>query len=540
MTLKIFISALIVILCIISHKLSHKSGVPALLLFILLGMLFGSDGLFKISYDNFVFAEQICSIALIFIMFYGGFGTNWKSARPVATKAFLLSSIGVILTAGLTGLFCHLVLKMSLLEGMLVGSVIGSTDAASVFSILRSKKLNLKHGLASLLELESGSNDPTAYTLTAILLSLMSNPAGSNSALLYLAFSQIAFGLACGFLIAFASVFLMKRISFGENGMYTIFTVAVALLAYSVPTLIGGNGYLSVYIAGIVLGNSKIQHKIELVHFFDGLTGIMQILIFFSLGLLAFPSQMPHILLPSILIALFLTFVARPAAVFALLSPFRIPFRQQLLVSWAGLRGAASIVFAIFAMNSGTSLQYDIFHIVFCVSLLSVAFQGTLLPAFARKLMLVDDKEPVLKTFNDYQDPTNFQLIQIEITENHPWANRKLKQVILPEKSLVVVIKRDGKNIMPKGHTEIHPGDTLIVNSTPYFDDTDIRLVERVISKKHPWANQRVNEIHWPAHTLIVMIKRGDLPIIPKGNTRILPEDVLVLSYIENESEEPH
>ena len=270
MSLAILVCALILIACIISNKFSNKIGVPVLALFIILGMLMGSDGIFGIEFSDFHLAEQVCSVGLIFIMFYGGFGTNWKIAKPVAVQSVLLSTLGVVITSVLAGLFCHLVLKTSLLEGLLIGSVIGSTDAASVFSILRSKKLNLKHNLASLLEIESGSNDPTAYMMTMIFLSLMS--AQKTGAFVWMILAQIGFGLLFGFGVAILSVWVLKRLNFENSGIQAIFVVAIALAAYALPSVLGGNGYLSVYITGIVLGNSRIRQKVELVHFFDGLT----------------------------------------------------------------------------------------------------------------------------------------------------------------------------------------------------------------------------------------------------------------------------
>ncbi len=348
MTLKLIVGAVIIIACIISNKVSSKMGMPMLLAFIVLGMIFGSDGIFKIPFANFQFAEQICSLALVFLIFYGGFGTNISRAKKVATKAILLSSVGVIATALLTGLFCYYALGFGLLESMLIGSVLSSTDAATVFSILRSQKLNLKDGTASLLEIESGSNDPWAYTLTIIILSLM-NTSGETGSILYLIFAQIFFGVIFGVIIAAFAYWVLKTFTFEQAGFDAIFVLAVAILAYAIPTAFGGNGYLSAYIVGIVLGNKEIINKKALVNFFDGLTGLMQMLTFFLLGLLAFPSQIPKIILPAIAIAIFLTIVARPVAVFAILTPFKAKFAQQTLISWGGLRGATSTIFAIMA-----------------------------------------------------------------------------------------------------------------------------------------------------------------------------------------------
>ena len=284
--------ALAIALCALCTKLSHRLGIPALALFSLIGMLFGSDGILGIPFADAAMAEQLCSLALVPILFYGGFGTNWKTARPVAGRAILLSSAGVFLTSALTGLFCHLALGMSWWEGMLMGSVVGSTDATSVFSVLRSHKLNCKGGLAPLLEVESGSNDPFAYILTVAILSLK----GGEDSLVGLFLAQVGGGVLCGFALGAAAVFLMKRLRFESEGWQPIFTLALALLIYALTGLLGGNGYLAVYIAGILLGNASIPHKRPLVHFFDGATSLLQIAIFFTLGLLSFPSGLPRVL----------------------------------------------------------------------------------------------------------------------------------------------------------------------------------------------------------------------------------------------------
>lgn len=459
----ILLISVILLICIASSKLSNRLGIPTLLIFIFLGMLFGSDGIFKINFDNYSFTQQICSVALIFIMFYGGFGTNWNEAKPVALKAILLSTLGVIITAVLLGLFCFKVFNLSLLEGLLIGAVMASTDAASVFSILRSKNLNLKGGLASLLEIESGSNDPVAYMLTIIVLTLMSK--SDNVSIPYLIFSQITFGMIFGLIIAIISVYILKHTSFEMKGLHSIFVVAIALLSYAVPSIFGGNGYLSVYITGIILGNSSILHKVELVHFFDGITWIMQILIFFILGLLSFPSQLPSILFNAIIIVLFLTFVSRPIAVFSILSWFKVPFKHQILISFAGLRGAASIVFAIYAMTSEVYIHTDLFHIVFCVSLFSVAFQGTLLPKVSKMLGLIDENSnSALKTFTDYQDNTDIKLVELPILEDSLWLNKSINQINLPSNILIVMIKRNNNIIIPKGNTVIKKDDILVLN----------------------------------------------------------------------------
>ena len=294
----LLLCAVIIFACVGFNRLSFRLGFPALLAFLFLGMLFGSDGIARIPFDDYAFADQISTVALLFIMFYGGFGTNWKAARPVAVQSILLSSLGTVLTAVLAGLFCHLALGMSLLEGLLCGAVLGSTDAASVFSILRSRKLALKDNTDSMLEVESGSNDPFAYMLTAVLLTAKESGITPASVASLLA-RQLLFGLAFGFGVGLAALWLFRRMRLGAGGFDTLFVVGVALVSYAAPAMLGGNGFLSVYITGILLGNGDIPNKPTLVPFFDGVTSMMQMVLFFLLGLLSFPSQMPAVLLPA-------------------------------------------------------------------------------------------------------------------------------------------------------------------------------------------------------------------------------------------------
>ena len=460
------ICGLILLVCITSSKILYKFGVPLLLIFIVLGMLTGSDGIIGIYFDNYQLTSTVSSLALVFIMFYGGFGTNWNMAKKSAVPSILMSSLGVIITAGLTGLFCYLVLGTSILEGLLIGAVVGSTDAASVFSILRSQKLNLKGTLAPLLEIESGSNDPIAYMLTIIILTLMS---GQGTTLIgSMLFKQIIFGILVGSILAKASVYILRKANFEVDGFYTIFVTAIAILSYALSEYIGGNGYLSVYMAGIIIGNSKIPHKKSLFHFFDGVSWIMQIGLFFILGLLAFPSKLPEILGISIAISLFMIFIARPLATFLILQRFDYSNKEKLFISWVGFRGAASIVFAIYTVTKGVEIGDDIFHIVFFIALFSVSIQGTLTPILAKKLDLVDDSVPVLKTFNDYKEDKNTKILEINIDENNKWVNKTIMDSDIPEEVLVVMIKRNNEVIIPKGSTEIKKDDILVLTSNNF------------------------------------------------------------------------
>lgn len=469
MTQMILLVAAVLILCIASSKVLFRLGIPALLIFAAIGMLFGSDGIGGLWFDNYSFAEQLCTVGLVFIMFSGGFGTKWRAARKVAVPSVLLSTLGVLVTAGLTGSFCHFVLNIPLLESLLIGSVLGSTDAASVFSILRSHKLNLKGGLASLLEVESGSNDPVAYMMTVVLLSFMMPQGAANLPLLLV--RQIGFGLLIGLGVGFVASHLLGRIHFEVIGLYPVLVAAVALLVFALTDLIGGNGYLAVYLAGILMGNGRTLRKRSLVRFFDSLSWMMQILMFFTLGLLCFPSHIFQVAGLSVAVFLFMTVVARPAVVFAILSFFRFSTRAKVFVSWVGLRGAAPIVFAIFVATHGAVLENDIYHVVFFVCLFSMLVQGSLVPLMAKKLDLLDDQHVnVLQTFSDYGEEITANLREVHIDEAYPWAHKTVAAAGIPDDVLLVQVRRAGETIIPNGTTELLPGDVLILSGDDFSE----------------------------------------------------------------------
>ena len=528
MTVYLTIAACIILLCVLLNRLSFRFGVPMLLMFIVLGMVCGIDGLLGIPFDNYKLAEQICSTALIFIMFTGGFGTNWPQAKPVAVKAAALSTVGVFLTALLTGGFCYFVLKIQLWESFLIGAILSSTDAASVFSILRSKKLGLKENTASLLEMESGSNDPCSYMLTAIVLSVMNGKAdGGQIALLIV--SQLVFGVLFGAGIAVAARLFLILLFFIISSAYSrqyfssmTFFIGLALLSYGLPSLVGGNGYLSAYIVGIVLGNSKVKNKAPVVNFFDGLTSLMQILIFFLLGLLATPSQIPAVLPAAAAIAVFMTFAARPLAVFGLLSPARCSIRQQVLVSFAGLRGAASIVFAIMATVHEASTRSDVYHIVFCIVLLSMAFQGSLLAPAARKLNMCDKDIDVLKTFSDYSEEVDMRFICTKLPDGHEWVGKALRDLLLPPDTLIVMLLRGEERIVPSGRTVLQAGDVAVLSARAFVEPAGLLLTEQAIAADSPWAEKRIAEFSPSGGELVILILRNSKTVIPKGDTRMV------------------
>ncbi len=452
----------VILLAIFSNKFLDALGIPALLFFMCLGMLFGTDGIFKISFADFANTKDIASLALGFIIFYGGFCTKWTTAKPIIAKAAVLSTAGVFLTAVLTSVFCHFVLELSFLESFLIGAVISSTDAASVFSILKAKNLHLKENTAPLLEIESGSNDPMSYVLVILAITLMQNQ--SSGFVIALFFKQMIFGILIGVLVAKISIYIYEKTSIitDENG--SLFIIALVLLSYLLPFFCDGNPFLAVYFLGIILGNANILNKVPMMHFFDGITKLAQIGIFFTLGRLAFPREVPSILLTGMLIFLFLTFIARPAAVFLLLSFFKSGINQCLLVSWAGLRGVASIVFAIIAMDSGITLHYDLFHLVFLISILSVAIQGTFLPLAAKMTNMIDPHVDIKKTFNDYEEECAVKLLRITVPKNHEWVGKPIRCVEFPQKSLAVLIKRKQERIIPKNSTVIQAGDNITLS----------------------------------------------------------------------------
>ncbi|MBQ7268514.1 MAG: potassium/proton antiporter [Bacteroidales bacterium] len=525
-SLFLILIGIILLMCIWLNNISSRIGIPTLLAFIVLGMFFGTSGMVPLHIEDYAFPKEICTVALIFIMFYGGFGTRWDTARPVVREAALLASLGVVLTAGLTGLFCHFALRWGWMESFLLGAVVSSTDAASVFSILRSKKLGLRNNTAPMLEMESGSNDPFSYMLTVLMLSLLNGNA-SGPGIFWMLLAQLIFGSACGVGIAKLAIWVMERFSIKGEGYDSLFILSVAVLSYALPDLLGGNGYLSAYIVGIMLGNSEFPGKKALVHFFDGITGLMQVLIFFLLGLLARPALLHKAILPALAIFAFMLLVARPLSVMGILTPFRkYPFRQQALVSFVGLRGASSIVFAIMAMTESPWMENDIFNIVFCLVLISISLQGSLIPRAARKLDMVDADADVMKTFNDYSEGTQMQFGSIDITPETSWNGRKVMDLGLPKNVLLALVLRNGERIVPCGDTILRAGDKVIV-VTKTFEDTETYLVERTVRAGEKRDGRTIGETS--GEGLVLLVRRNGDEMIPGGDTLLKAGDRLVI-----------
>ena len=533
MSLFLILVAVVIFTCVLLNTASNRIGMPVLLAFILLGMLFSNNGLMPVQINNYNFVEQLCSTALIFIMFYGGFGTRWSSAKPVAVEAILLATAGVIATACITGVLCHYILGWRWVEALLMGAVVSSTDAASVFSILRSRKLGLKNGIAPLLEVESGSNDPCAYMMTIVMLSMLGAPVGAGKIAVTLLL-QLGLGTIFGLIIAQVAAYLLNHLDLSSSsGFDSMFLIAIALFSYAIPSVCGGNGYLSTYIVGLVLGNLGFNAKKDMVHFFDGFTGLMQILIFFMLGLLARIMDLRQAILPAIVIFLILFLVARPAAVAAILTPFRkYRFRDQALVSFSGLRGASSIVFAIVAIVGGKHLDNDIFNIVFCIVLISIAFQGYLLPWVAQKLDMIDPDTDVMKTFSDFSEEVQLQFSEVRIVEDSEWRDKMVRNLHVPREVLLcLLIKPDGKRLVPNGNTVFELGDRVVVCSKTVDSAEQVKVQQYTVREDPRFKDRQKTIRDFPVQKgqVMLLVRNGER-IIPHGSTPVQPGDILYIN----------
>lgn len=524
----------ILILALMAIRLSNRHGIPALLLFIVLGMGFGALGL---KFDDYELADGVATVALMIIMFYGGFGTNWKMARPVAREAIVLSFLGTVTTGLITGLFCHWVLGFSLLEGMLLGSIVGSTDYASVSNILRSKNLNLKYNTAPLLELESGSNDPTAYTMTMVFLSVIQ---GTKLSIPVMVVSQVAVGLAVGFALSFLFGLYLKKVRTREDGLSSVLMAAMMLITYSVTNLLSGNGYLALYILGIYLGNMEFRGKRDVIFFFDGLTEIMQIALFFVLGLLSNLNGFIAALPVALAIMAFMTVVSRPLSVWGLMLPFRLKRNQLHMISLAGIRGAAAIAFAILVVNKRAPISADVYHIVFGICVFSSLVQGSLMPPAARRLDMLDPNDTVLKTFNDYQDKAEIGFLQTRIHKDSYLVGRQVKDLLLTFDFIVARIDRGGRAVVPRGNVELQEDDLIVLAGEKYFDRDRRDLTEFTIPERHDWAGKSIRELNLPEDTLIVMVQRsGSDVIVPLGDVVLQENDKVILLHVREEDGQP-
>ncbi|MEP1152484.1 MAG: potassium/proton antiporter [Balneola sp.] len=467
MTISVYMltAAILLLISIFSSKLASRYGIPALLIFLGVGMIFGSDGLNWVYFDDYQLAQSLGIIALIYILFSGGLDTQWKKVKPIIRPGIALSTLGVLISAFVVGGFAYWLLGFSLLEGVLLGAIVSSTDAAAVFSVLRSNAMGFKYRLKELMEFESGTNDPIAIFLTIGIIQLLTLPEFSGLSLLFLFLRQIIIGLAAGYLFGKVITWITNRINLEYDGLYPVLTISFVPLIYAVTDLLGGSGFLAVYLAGLVLGNSNFIHRRSLINFFDGVGWLMQIAMFLCLGLLVFPKQIMTIYVSGFLIALVLILVARPASVFISLMFSRFNARSKLMVSWTGLRGAVPIIMATFPLVAGVENAEMIFSIVFFVVVTSVIIQGPTIPWVARRLS-VDSPIPPKTKFPIEFEPsidTKSALKEIVINSKDPVVGKTVVDLNFPDKALIVIINREGSFIVPRGTTEMRPNDKLLI-----------------------------------------------------------------------------
>jgi len=472
----LLVLSILFFISLVVGKAGSKYGVPILLLFLGVGMLAGVDG-WGIVFDSYRIAQTIGTIALTVILFSGGMDTKIQEIRPVILPGVILATVGVLLTAFITGLLSWLFFdfllgarEIGFLTCLLLAAVISSTDSASVFSILRSKGIGLKNNLRPLLELESGSNDPMAYMLTMCLISIINMPGEvSYLGVTFSLITQFIIGSLSGYLIGRLTVFIANHIKIDNPSLYPIFIFTSAIFAFSFTHFIKGNGFLAVYISGMMIGNAKMIHKRSGMRFFDGLAWLSQILMFLTLGLLVNPHELMRInvIVPGLIISVLMIFVTRPASVFISLFPLRnMTNKDKLFVSWVGLRGAVPIIFAIMPLAAGVAQARFVFNTVFFITLVSLLVQGTTLTKLAKKLGL--DEKPFeqkkLEEF-DLEFPDDIKSLTSEITVNEKALcfGNKLMDLPLPDKTVVVLLKRNEKYLVPNGDTHVHLNDILLV-----------------------------------------------------------------------------
>jgi len=464
----LLVIAILLFLSVLASKTSFRVGVPVLIFFMVIGMLAGSEGIGGIEFNSPKIAQFIGIVALNFILFFGGFDTNFKEVRPIVKPGAALSVFGVLFTAIFLGVFVWLVVPgFSLVEGMLLGSIVSSTDAAAVFAVLRSRNMGLRGGLRPMLEFESGSNDPMAYLLTITFLSMAKSSGGNFWAEVPTFAVQMVVGVLMGLAMGWLGKRIINRIRLEYDALYAVVVIALIFFTYSATGAVKGNGFLAVYVAALYLGNQKLIHKKTITSFFDGFAWLMQIIIFIVLGLLVTPSHLIPVIGIGLTIAAFLMFVARPLSVFLCLLPFKIPFNRQLFVSWVGLKGAVPIVFATYPLVAGLDKSEMVFHIVFLISATSVLVQGTSLSGAAKLFNVsqplkkkrnfsidieVDDHEDVKSKFAQVVMPAHSQALDVPLVE-----------LGFPKKAAISLIIRGKKYITPYGATTLEAHDKLLV-----------------------------------------------------------------------------
>src|SRR5580693_1146052 len=456
----------LLILSVVVSKGAGRFGVPALSIFLLLGMVVGREGPGGFPFSNYLLAQTLGIIALILILHSGGLGTLLSDVRAVRGSALALSTAGVVVATALVGAFSIRFLGLDWLHGLLLGAAVSSTDVAAVFTVLRSRNVSLQGRIRPLLELESALNDPMTVFLSVGLLQLILAPAGASLVrLVPIFFQQMIVGTAGGIGAGKVTRWAINRIKLEFEGLYPVLSVALVVLTYGVTQSIGGSGFLAVYISGIVLGNETYVNKRSLTVFHDGLAWLMQIVMFLTMGLLVLPSELSRVALSGIMLSGFLVLVARPVSVLLCLTPFRFSLREQLMVSWAGLRGAVPIVVATYPLIAGASEARTIFNLVFFVVFISVLLQGTTIPLVSKWLRVA---APLARSFQypiEYNPTSNLknELVEVPVPGQSRVVGRSLIELALPAGALVVLIRRNDDVLVPHGSTQIESGDALLV-----------------------------------------------------------------------------
>ncbi len=463
----LLIGSMLLGISLLAGKPTFRIGIPLLILFLAIGMLAGSEGIGGIYFDNPKTAQFIGIIALNFILFSGGIDTDWQSIKPVLGKGIALSTIGVLLTALSVGIFVWAVTDFTLLEGLLLGSIVSSTDSAAVFSILRYRKLALKGNLRPTLELESGSNDPMAYVLTIAFTGLVTNPGTDFWSIILMFFKQLVIGGVMGFGLGKLWKTVINRINLDFEGLYIVLAIAIMFFTFSATDFIGGNGFLAVYLSALYLGKQELIHKKKLLKSFDSFAWLMQIVLFLTLGLLVFPSQVIPVIGIGLVISLFLIFAARPISVFVSLFLSKDHSRNKFFISWVGLRGAVPIVFATYPLIAGAEKAQMIFNIVFFISVTSVLIQGTSLPLVAKWLHLILPEKAKQRTQTDLglANSIKSNLTEIILPCNCSVTGRQIVQLGLPKTTDIAIIQRGQKFLIPTGSTVLEAKDKLFILS---------------------------------------------------------------------------
>ncbi|MFC0238094.1 potassium/proton antiporter [Fictibacillus phosphorivorans] len=461
----ILLLAILLLLGVVTTKFSSRFGVPALVLFIGIGMLVGSDGLNFIYFDDPHLSQLVGVIALIIILFEGGLQTKWGSVKPILTTSLSLATFGVFLTTAVVAVSVKLLLDVNWLEAFLFGSIVGSTDAAAVFSVLAGK--NVKEKLSSTLEAESGSNDPMAVFLTITFIELLTKDSTSILGLILSFFWQMGMGAVFGYLFGKLAVYAINRIRLESSGLYPVFALSFAILTYGVTMLAGASGLLAVYVAAVLMGNSHLTYRNSIVRFNEGFAWMMQILMFAILGLLVFPSELFHvdIMLKGLMISFVLIVIARPIGVFLSMPTSAFTINEKLFISWSGLRGAVPIVLATFPLIEGVENSQLLFNLVFFVVLTSALIQGSTIPWVAQKLKLTEKEKPtsphVLELVS--MGKANAEIVEFFVPEHAKIIGQTLEEISLPKESAVSAMIRGDELITPTGRTEIHAHDILYI-----------------------------------------------------------------------------